>query len=182
MEDQENKNLEMLEKQNARDAQNAMCNLLLTENSYEITDFELFMMKLPKIAARFAALEKTPEDRRSEEAKAALDGWKKTVAQIADILGLEVPAPKEPEKSEPEAAAADDSGAGEQKSDNAEEKAEEGSGKTAVYLTEDEQKRLMDLLTKGIEERASKAAEDSQPFSTDLDNAVKESQKQQDNQ
>lgn len=181
MEDQENKNLEMLEKQNARDAQNAMCNLLLTENSYEITDFELFMMKLPKIAARFAALEKTPEDRRSEEAKAALDGWKKTVAQIADILGLEVPVPKEPEKTEPEAADAADSGADEQKAADTEKKAEEESGKSAVYLTEEEQKRLMDILAEDIEQYASKAAEDSQAFSTDLDSAVKESQKQ-DNQ
>lgn len=182
MEDHENKNLEMLEKQNARDAQTAMCNLLLTENSYEITDFELFMLKLPKIAARFAALEKTPEDRRSEEAKAALGGWKKTVAQIAGILGLEVPAPKEPEKEEPEADAPTEGGSEAKEEPAAEGTDEKPSGKTAVYLTEAEQKRLLDILAQPAKESAAKLAEDSQAFSTDLDSAVDESKSQQDNQ
>lgn len=166
MEEQENKNLEMLEKQSARDAQNAMCNLLLSENRYEITDFELFMMKLPKIAARFAALEKLPEDKRSEEAVAALDGWKKTVAQMADMLGLEVPAPETPEKKEPDAAA------GDAEDGQQPEAAEDENGKTAVYLTDAEQKRLMALLEQDPAASAANGTPEHKAFPTDLDSAA----------
>ena len=172
MEEQENKNLEMLEKQNARDAQNAMCNLLLSENRYEITDFELFMMKLPRIAARFAALEKLPEDRRSEEASAALDGWKKTVAQIADMLGLEVPAPENPEKKEADASA-DDAEDG-QKADAAEVENGKEDGKAAVYLTDAEMKRLKALLEYLEQDGANSAnrTPEHKAFPTDLDSAA----------
>lgn len=170
MEEQENKNLEMLEKQNARDAQNAMCNLLLSENRYEITDFELFMMKLPKIAARFASLEKLPEDRRSEEAVAALDGWKKTVAQIADMLGLVVPAPETPEKKEADPAAGDAEDG--QKADAAEAENGKEDGKMAVYLTDAEQKRLMALLKQDPAVSAANGTPEHKAFPTDLDSAA----------
>ena len=69
----------------ATTGQQAVISLLLTENSYELEEFERFVDKIAALQARFDALDDTDDPRNAQ----ALENWKTFVDGLGAILGLE---------------------------------------------------------------------------------------------